>query len=75
MGRLLERFNSLLQNGPAVGIHVVVATAQATDLRSREVNLLLSRLLLRAADTAEYAARRRPLRTRRRAAARRPDAG
>ena len=54
MGRLLERFNSLLQNGPAVGIHVVVATAQTADLRSRETNLILARLLLRAADSSEY---------------------
>jgi hypothetical protein len=54
MGRLLERFNSLLQNGPAVGIHVIVATAQATDLRSREINLILARLVLRAADSSEY---------------------
>jgi S-DNA-T family DNA segregation ATPase FtsK/SpoIIIE len=54
MGRLLERFNSLLQNGPAVGIHVIVATAQTTDLRSREINLILARLLLRTADSSEY---------------------
>ncbi len=53
-GRLLERFNSLLQNGPSVGIHVVVATAQTTDLRSREHNLILARIILRAADSSEY---------------------
>ena len=55
MGRLLERFNSLLQNGPAVGVHIIVATAQTTDLRSREINLILARLLLRTADSSEYA--------------------
>ncbi len=54
MGRLLERFNSLLQNGPAVGIHVVVATAQVTDLRLHEINSIHGRLLLRSADSSEY---------------------
>ena len=53
-GRLLERFNSLLQNGPAVGIHIVVSTAQTNDLRAREHNLILARLILRAADSSEY---------------------
>ena len=54
MGRLLERFNSLLQNGPAVGVHVVLATTQAVDLRSREINLISSRLVLRSSDTADF---------------------
>lgn len=54
MGRLLERFNSLLQNGPAVGVHVVLATTQAVDLRAREINLVPSRLILRSADSADY---------------------
>jgi DNA segregation ATPase FtsK/SpoIIIE, S-DNA-T family len=55
MGRLLERFNSLLQNGPPVGVHIVLATTQAVDLRSREINLIPSRLILRSADAADYA--------------------
>jgi S-DNA-T family DNA segregation ATPase FtsK/SpoIIIE len=54
-GRLLERFNSLLQNGPAVGVHLVIATTQAVDLRAREVNLVPSRLVLRSADPSDYA--------------------
>jgi len=54
MGRLLERFNSLLQNGPAVGIHLVVSISQATDLRLRELNLVPARLVLRSADPADY---------------------
>ncbi|MET0458865.1 MAG: FtsK/SpoIIIE domain-containing protein [Ilumatobacteraceae bacterium] len=54
-GRLLERLNSLLQHGPAVGIHVVVTATQAGDLRTRDVNLMPTRLVLRAADVADYA--------------------
>jgi S-DNA-T family DNA segregation ATPase FtsK/SpoIIIE len=54
LGRLLERFNSLLQNGPAVGVHLVVAATQAADLRTREVNVMLARLVLRASDVADY---------------------
>ena len=54
-GRLLERFNSLLQHGPSVGVHLVIATTQAVDLRAREVNLIASRLVLRSADAADYA--------------------
>lgn len=52
--RLLERFTSLLQNGPAVGIHVVVSISQATDLRLREMNLIPHRLVLRSADPADH---------------------
>lgn len=54
-GRLLERFNSLLQHGPAAGVHLVIATTQAVDLRAREINLIQSRLVLRSADAADYA--------------------
>jgi S-DNA-T family DNA segregation ATPase FtsK/SpoIIIE len=54
-GRLLERFNSLLQNGPAVGVHLVVAVTQAVDLRAREINLIPQRIVLRSADVADYA--------------------
>lgn len=54
-GRLLERFNSLLQNGPAVGMHVVVAVSQAVDLRTREINLVSGRIVLRSADPADFA--------------------
>jgi DNA segregation ATPase FtsK/SpoIIIE, S-DNA-T family len=55
LGRLLERFTALLQNGPAVGVHVVIATTQAADLRSRLINLMPARLVLRCADSADYA--------------------
>ena len=54
-GRLLERFNSLLQNGPAVGVHLVVAVTQAVDLRAREINLIPQRIVLRSADVADFA--------------------
>ncbi len=54
-GRLLERFNGLLQSGPAVGVHIVIATTQGVDLRTRELNLVQAKLALRSADPSDYA--------------------
>ena len=55
MGRLVDRFGSLLQNGPAVGIHVVLTVSQGVDLRHREASLVPARLFFRAADASDYA--------------------
>ena len=54
LGKPLEMFNSLLQNGPAVGIHVVVAVSQSTDLRLSQTSLIPSRFLFRQSEAAEY---------------------
>ncbi len=54
-GRLADRLPSLLQNGPAVGVHVVLSVSQQTDLRMREASLVPERLLLRLTDAADYA--------------------
>ena len=54
MGRPLERFNSLLQNGPAVGIHVVLSVSQGIDLRIREASLVPCRVFFRASDVSDY---------------------
>jgi len=54
LGKPLELFNSLLQNGPAVGIHVVVAVSQSTDLRLSQTSLIPTRLLFRQSESAEY---------------------
>ncbi len=53
-GRLLEQLTSLLQGGPQVGIHVVLATTQRTDLRGAVINLFGGRLVLRQSDPADY---------------------
>lgn len=55
MGRLLDRFASLLQNGPSVGVHLVVSITQQIDLRMRESSLIPERILLRLTDPADYA--------------------
>ncbi len=54
LGRPLELFNSILQNGPGVGIHVVVAVSQAGDLRLSQTSLIPTRLLFRQSEAAEY---------------------
>ena len=43
-------FADILRSGPAVGVHTVVAAAQTTDIRMTQMNLLLHRVVLRAAD-------------------------
>ena len=54
LGRPLELFNSILQNGPAVGIHIVVAISQSGDLRLSQTSLIPARLLFRQSEAAEY---------------------
>jgi S-DNA-T family DNA segregation ATPase FtsK/SpoIIIE len=53
-GRPMEHLTSLVRNGPAVGVHVVVAAAQSPDIRITLLNLFGSRLLLRMTDPTEY---------------------
>ncbi len=53
-GRPVERFSALLQNGPAVGIHVVVAVNQSSDMRLREQSLIGARFVLRSSDASDF---------------------
>lgn len=53
-GALHEQFVSLLQTGPGVGVHVVVATRQPGDVRANVANLFGARVLLRQNDAADY---------------------
>ena len=54
LGRPVDLFNSLLQNGPAVGIHIVVAVSQAGDLRLSQTSLIPVRVLFRQSEAGEY---------------------
>jgi DNA segregation ATPase FtsK/SpoIIIE, S-DNA-T family len=54
-GLLSDQFLSLVQGGPAVGIHFVVSSGQAGDMRLNLANLFGSRILLRQVDVADYA--------------------
>ncbi len=51
---MIEQLASLAQNGPSVGLHVVVASTQAADLRMAFTNLFGARVLLRQADPVDY---------------------
>ena len=54
LGRPLDLLNSLLQNGPAVGIHVVLAISQSGDLRLSQTSLVPARVLFRQSEVGEY---------------------
>lgn len=53
-GRVLERLIGLLQSGPAVGIHMVFTVTQATDVKTRELNLFGERIVLHSLDGSDY---------------------
>lgn len=53
-GSLLDQITSLAQAGPAVGIHLVLATPQRSDLRLQVLNHFGCRVVLRQTDPADY---------------------
>jgi S-DNA-T family DNA segregation ATPase FtsK/SpoIIIE len=53
-GRLVESLDSLLREGPAVGVHFVIS-GDRTAFTSRLASAIESRLVLRQADRADYA--------------------
>lgn len=55
-GRLLEQLQSLATYGRGLGIHVVLATGQMSELRLALASQFQSRILLRQADLGDYVA-------------------
>lgn len=54
LGLLNDQLLSLCQGGASVGIHVVLATSQSSDIRLNLVNLFGGRVLHRQVDAADY---------------------